>query len=94
MCFRRRCAALLSHGVFTAIERIIADLKGSRSYNVARSFRSALLAGDCPGLTTDADLGSPVAPIRLVSEGAADEFQIIRDIAEYARSKANIAWSR
>jgi serine palmitoyltransferase len=75
-----------------AIERIIAEPERvEKLQSAARSLRSALVAGDCPGLTTDADLGSPVVPIRLVSEGAAgDEFKIIRDIAEYARSKTSI----
>jgi serine palmitoyltransferase len=75
-----------------AIERIIAEPERVEKLQmIARSLRSALIAGDCPGLTTDADSGSPVVPIRLVSEGAAgDEFKIIRDIAEYAREKASI----
>ena len=75
-----------------AIERIIAEPERvEKLQSIARSLHSALVAGDCPGLTTDADPGSPVVPIRLVSEGAAgDEFKIIRDIAEYARSKTSV----
>ena len=73
LCVSGVVACILSHYAFLhAIERIIAEPERvEKLQSVARSLRSALLAGDCPGLTTDADLGSPVVPIRLVSEGAA-----------------------
>ena len=72
-----------------AVRRIAAEPRlVARAAASAKALRDAVLAGQVSGLTTDADHGSPVIPLRLaVGAAAGDEFVLLADIAQRARGK-------
>ena len=72
-----------------AVRRISAEPRLVRSAQAdAEVLRAAALAGDVPGLTTDADEGSPVVPLRLaVGAAAGDENALLADVARRARAE-------
>lgn len=56
--------------------------------SAARRIRSALISGDIPGMTTEADADSPVIPIKLsAGVGSGDENMLLHRIAARMRSK-------
>jgi len=72
-----------------AINRIEAEpAMIGKLQDAARRIRSALISGDIPGLTTDADADSPVLPVKLCAGvGSGDENIILHRIAARMRSK-------
>lgn len=54
----------------------------------ARRIRSALVSGEIPGMTTEADTDSPVIPVKLsAGVGSGDETMLLHQIAARMRSK-------
>jgi|UniRef100_A0A7S0KN70 serine palmitoyltransferase len=72
-----------------AISRIEAEPAMIEKLNdAARRIRSALISGDIPGMTTEADADSPVIPIKLsAGVGSGDENMLLHRIAARMRSK-------
>ena len=70
-----------------AVRRISAEPRlVARAQASAAALRDAALSGRVPGLTTDADPGSPVVPLRLaVGAAAGDENALLADVAKRAR---------
>ena len=72
-----------------AISRIEAEpAMVEKLHDAARRTRSALVSGDIPGMTTDADADSPVIPVKLsAGVGSGDENMLLHRIAARMRSK-------